>query len=98
MIEMSTFLTVLAMMAVTYSTRIAGFLFLRGRTLGPRLKLVMEAAPGCILISVIAPYFVTGNLADLAALAVMIFCASRMSMLPTVLAGIITAALLRLVM
>ncbi|MDN3714062.1 AzlD domain-containing protein [Paracoccus cavernae] len=55
MIPLSTVLTILAMLAVTYTTRIPGYLFLRDRTISPRLQLMMEAAPGCILISVIAP-------------------------------------------
>ncbi|WP_312529193.1 AzlD family protein [Paracoccus sp. (in: a-proteobacteria)] len=95
MISASTFLTILAMMGVTYATRIAGFLFLRDRTISPRLQLVMEAAPGCILISVIAPHFVTGHPADLLALVITTFCASRFSMLPTVIIAILSAGILR---
>ncbi len=95
MVSASTLLTILAMMAVTYMTRIAGFLFLRDRTISPRLQMVMETAPGCILISVIAPYFVTGHPADLVALVITTFCASRFSMLPTVIIAIISAGLLR---
>lgn len=95
MIALPTLLTVLAMLAVTYTTRIAGFLFLRERNISPRLRLLMEAAPGCILISVIAPHFVTGHPADLAALAVTIFCASRLPMLPTVIIAILAAGLFR---
>lgn len=95
MIPLSTFLTILAMLAVTYTTRIAGYLFLRDRVISPRLQLVMEAAPGCILISVIAPHFVTGHPADLAALAITIFAAARLPMLPTVIIAILAAGLLR---
>lgn len=95
MIPLSTLLTILAMLAVTYTTRIAGFLFLRGRVIGPRLQLVMEAAPGCILISVIAPHFVTGHPADLAALVITMICAARLPMLPTVIIAIVSAGVLR---
>lgn len=98
MIDKMTLLTILAMMAVTYATRITGYLFLRDRTLSPRLQLVMETAPGCILISVIAPHFVTGHPADLIVLALTAFCAARLSMLPTVLIAILTAGLLRQIM
>ena len=98
MIPLSSLLTILAMLAVTYTTRIAGYLFLRDRTISPRLQLVMEAAPGCILISVIAPHFVTGHPADLAALAVTVLCASRLSMLPTVIIAILAAGLFRQIM
>ncbi|AGT11235.1 AzlD family protein [Paracoccus aminophilus] len=95
MIHLSTFLTVLAMLAVTYATRIGGYLFLRDRTISPRLQAVMETAPGCILISVIAPHFATSNPADLAALAVTLLCATRLSMLPTVIIAIVAAGLFR---
>ncbi len=56
--------------AATYLTRIVGFLALRNRTLSKRAVTVMEAAPGCVLISVIAPDFVADKPADLAALAI----------------------------
>lgn len=95
MIPLSTVLTILAMLAVTYTTRIAGYLFLRDRTISPRLQLMMEAAPGCILISVIAPHFVTGHPADLIALVITMVAAVRLPMLPTVIIAIVSAGLLR---
>ncbi|MNV36566.1 hypothetical protein D3C71_1280500 [compost metagenome] len=55
----------------------------------------MEAAPGCVLISVIAPHFVAERPADLIALAITLLAASRLSMLPTVLIGVASAAVLR---
>lgn len=98
MIPLSVLLTILSMMAITYSTRIVGFLFLRDRQIGPRLQAVMEAVPGCIFISVIAPHFVTGKPADLAAMAVAILCATRLSMPATVVISILAAAFFRHVM
>ncbi len=95
MIPLSTVLTILAMLAVTYTTRIAGYLFLRDRTISPRLQLMMEAAPGCILISVIAPHFVTGHPADMIALVITMVAAARLPMLPTVIIAIVSAGLLR---
>ena len=89
---------IVLMAAVTYFTRIAGYLFLRNRSLSPRLAYVMEAAPGCVLITVIAPSFVAKNPADLIALAVTILAASRLSILPTVVIAIVTSGLLRAVM
>ncbi|MHC1671018.1 AzlD family protein, partial [Stenotrophomonas maltophilia] len=52
MIQWSSLLTIVLMAAVTYLTRIIGFLALRNRTPGKRAVTVMEAAPGCVLISV----------------------------------------------
>ncbi|ATQ41610.1 AzlD family protein [Caulobacter mirabilis] len=95
MIDAVTVLTIVLMAAVTYLTRIGGYLLLRDRRLGPRASAVMEAAPGCVLISVIAPAFVSDRPADLIALAVTVLAATRLPMLPTVLIGVATAGLLR---
>ncbi|MCU1091171.1 AzlD family protein [Stenotrophomonas maltophilia] len=95
MIQWSSLLTIVLMAAVTYLTRIIGFLALRNRTLGKRAVTAMEAAPGCVLISVIAPDFVADKPADLAALAITLLAATRLSMLPTVLIGVVSAGLLR---
>lgn len=95
MIEPLTLLTIVLMAAVTYFTRIAGYLFLRNRVLSPRLVTVMESAPGCVLIAVIAPHFVSGHPADLMALAITILAATRLPILPTVVIAIASAGLLR---
>lgn len=95
MIDKLTVLTIVLMAMATYFTRVAGYLALRNRTLSPRLVRVMEAAPGCVLIAVIAPHFVAQRPADLIALAVTLLAASRFSMLPTVLIGVGCAAVLR---
>ena len=95
MIDAATLLTIVLMASVTYLTRIGGYVVLRNRTLNARATAVMEAAPGCVLISVIAPDFVSDNPADLAALAITLLAATRLSMLPTVLIGVASAGLLR---
>lgn len=51
------FLLFSCMLAVTCPTRLIGFFALRNRTLSRRAQTIMEAAPGCVLISVIAPLF-----------------------------------------
>lgn len=93
--EASTLLTLVLMAASTYFTRVIGYLLLRGRTLSPRMQYVMESLPGCVLISVIAPAFVSQRPADLLALVVTLVAASRFSILPTVLVGIGAAGTLR---
>ncbi|WP_046869218.1 AzlD family protein [Microvirga massiliensis] len=95
MISSATVLTILSMASVTYLTRIGGYVLLRNRTLGPRATAVMEAAPGCVLIALIAPNFVSRNPADLLALAVTVMAATRLSMLPTILIAVAAAGLLR---
>jgi uncharacterized membrane protein len=94
-IDATTLLAIVLMAGVTYLTRIGGYVVLRNRTLSARATAVMEAAPGCVLISVIAPAFVSRNPADLLALAITLFAAARLSMLPTVLLGVASAGLLR---
>ncbi|MFA5630830.1 MAG: AzlD family protein [Porticoccaceae bacterium] len=89
-------LVVIVLMAMaTYLTRIGGYLILGDRVLSPRVRTVMDVAPGCVLISVIAPHFATGHPADLISLALTAFAAMRLSLLPTVLIGITSAGILR---
>jgi len=95
MIDPMNVFAILAMAGVTYLTRIGGYVVLRNRTLSPRATAVMEAAPGCVLISVIAPDFVSRNPADLAALAITLAAATRLSMLSTVVIGVASAGALR---
>lgn len=88
-------LTIVLMAAVTYLTRIGGYVFLRNRTFSPRVAAVLESAPGCVLITVIAPHFVSNNPADLVALAITVVAATRLSVLPTVLIAMASAGVLR---
>ncbi|NRP72503.1 hypothetical protein ILFOPFJJ_03401 [Ensifer psoraleae] len=54
MIDPMNLTTILLMALVTYLTRIGGYVFLRNRTLSPKLSTVLERAPGCVLITIIA--------------------------------------------
>ncbi len=90
-----TILTIVLMAMTTWFTRVAGFMLLRERTLGPRVRAVMEAAPGCVLITVIAPHFVTTNPADILGLAIALLAAMRFSLLPTVVISVVATAALR---
>lgn len=89
------FITILGMLCVTYLTRITGYFALRNRTLSPRAQSVLEAMPGAVLISVIAPAFTSTNPADLIALGVTIAVATRGSFLVTVIVAVSAAGLLR---
>ena len=95
MIDPLTVLTIVLMAFVTYVTRASGYPLLRNRTLGRRATAVMEATPGCVLISVIAPHFVSGRPADLLSLAIILLAATRLPVLPTILIGVASAGLLR---
>lgn len=94
MITLDSFLLFYAMLCVTYSTRLIGFFALRNRTLSKRAQAVMEAAPGCVLISVIAPYFVSDKPHELIAIALTVLAASRFSMLVTVIIGVASSGIL----
>ena len=95
MIDQLTLLTILAMASVTYLTRVLGFIALRNRTLSPVVQEVMLAAPGCVLIAVIAPRFVADNPADLLALAITLFAAMSLSLLQVVLVAVVVTGALR---
>ncbi len=89
-------LTIGVMAVATYATRLGGYLFLRNRTLGVRGTAVLGSAPGCVLIAVIAPYFVSTRPADLIALAATAAAvAARLPMLVVVLGAILVDGALR---
>lgn len=91
------YLAILLIASSTYLIRIGGYFFLRNRHLSPRAEKVMEAVPGCVLISVIAPEIFSGNLATSLAVMVTFLATLRFSLLPTVLIAIAATALFRAV-
>ena len=96
MIHSATLSAILLIAATTYLTRILGYVLLKNKTLSAKQRQILEVVPGCVLISVIAPYFVRDNPADLIAIAVALLAASRFSLLPTVAVSMASAAVLRL--
>ena len=95
MIHSTTLVAILVVAATTYLTRILGYVLLKNKTLSNKQRKILEVVPGCVLISVIAPYFVKDNVADLLAIAITLLAASRFSLLPTVVISMLSAALLR---
>ena len=96
MIPIANLMTIALMALATYFTRIAGYVLLRNRELSPRARVMMESAPGCVLISVIAPHFVSHRPADLVALAIMVVAAAmRWPMLPVMALGVASTWFLR---
>ena len=98
MIHGTTLVAILLVAATTYLTRILGYVLLKNKTLSNKQRKILEVVPGCVLISVIAPYFVKDNVADLLAIAITLIAASRFSLLPTVVISMLSAALLRTVL
>ena len=89
--NLAEFLTILAM---TYSTRLLGWLFLKNRRFSVRTQALLEAAPGCVMVSIAAPFFFTTNPAHLCALAVAILVSRKYGLAWTVAACVATAAVL----
>ena len=98
MIHSTTLVAILLVAATTYLTRTLGYVLLKNKTLSNKQRKILEVVPGCVLISVIAPYFVKDNVADLLAIAITLIAASRFSLLPTVVISMLSAALLRTVL
>ena len=92
MIQMSTFIAILLVALTTYCARILGYVLLKNKTLNNRQRKILEVIPGCVLISMITPYFLRDDPADLIAIMSTLFAAS---LLPTILISMASAAILR---
>lgn len=95
MIHLPTVIAILCVALTTYSTRIIGYLLLKNRKLSKKTIQILQVIPGCVLVSVIAPYFVSDNPANLIAIAITFLAACYLSLLPTVVISIIATGLLR---
>lgn len=91
-------LTIVLMAVVTYFTRVAGFLLVEKINLSKRALAVLEIAPACVLISVIAPRFVSDKPSEILALGLTVLLASRYSLLTTVIGAVVITAVLRAIL
>ncbi|GAB3045036.1 AzlD family protein [Acinetobacter apis] len=96
MIHLDTVIAILVVALTTYSTRVLGYMLLKHRTLSPRQKKVLDIVPGCVLISVLAPYFVPHSWVDLLAITATFIVSIRFSLLPAVVLSMLSTALLRM--
>jgi uncharacterized membrane protein len=90
---------ILGMAAATYATRISGLYLMRGITLTGRIKAALDALPPAILMAVIAPTILATGWAE--STAALICAASAMLRLPlivTILAGVVSVVLLRMIL
>lgn len=87
--------TVVLMGAATYATRVLGYLWLGERVPSARVRALMQTAPGCVLVAVIAPNVATTHPADLLGLGITLLAASRLPVLPTVVIAVVGTGLLR---
>ncbi|MEQ4705991.1 MULTISPECIES: AzlD family protein [Providencia] len=87
--------TILLMAFSTFAIRCAGYIILRNRNLSPKIQQIIEAVPGCVLLTVITPYFATSSPVNLLALVISIVATSRFSLLPVVIISVVSTAVLR---
>ncbi|AXY60432.1 AzlD family protein [Acinetobacter sp. WCHAc010052] len=95
MIHIPTLIAIICVALTTYSTRVLGYLLLKNKKLSKRTTQILQVIPGCVLVSVIAPYFVSDNPANLIAIIITLLAACYLSLLPTVLISIVATGFLR---
>lgn len=96
--ELRVVLTILGMSAVTYATRAGGIWAIERIDVSDRSETALEAIPGAILISLIAPELVTGGVPEWgAALAVLVVAVRTGSIILAMGVGIGVVWLLRTV-
>ncbi|ATY42716.1 AzlD family protein [Acinetobacter baumannii] len=98
MLEWSHVVIILGMAITTYLTRIIGFFLLRNRKLSTRTQFVLDNIAGCVMLSIIAPVFVSGEPATLLGLIATLLASMWFSLLPTVLIGVVITGLGRYVL
>lgn len=94
-----TILAILGMALATYATRASGPYLIRGVVVKGRLKAALDALPPAILMAVIAPTILTTGLAEsIAAVLTAAVAFMRAPLVVTVLTGVISVVLLRMVL
>ena len=93
----TTALTIALMAVVTYLTRITGLFIAERFELAGRTKAAFDAIPAAVLTAVIAPTLLTTGVAESLAGAVTILAAFRLPLLGTVVVGVVSVVVLRLI-
>lgn len=89
------FIVILGMLCATYSTRLIGWLVLRNRPISATTQRILDAAPGCVMISIVAPAFMTTDWVTLVTLFATVLVAFRAGLATTILFGVAFNALLQ---
>lgn len=93
---LGTLLVILVMAVVTLATRWGGLFIMSFVPIGPRVRRFISAMSSSVLVAVLAPQALTGDLgARLALLATGLTMLVLKKPLPAIAAGIVTAALCR---
>jgi uncharacterized membrane protein len=94
-IDRQTALTIVAMAAVTYATRIGGLVLHDRLKVGPRARAALDAIPPVVLVAVIAPSLLATGWRETVASAVTIIAATRLPLIATVGVGVVAVVALR---
>ncbi len=91
-------LAIIGMALATYATRASGLYLMRGITVRGRLKAALDALPPAILMAVIAPTILATGIAETMAAAITAAAAIlRLPLVVTILIGVASVVVLRLV-
>lgn len=96
-VDPTTLTAILGMAIVTYLTRAGGYWLVGRVTLGARAQAALDAVPGAVLISVIAPMALATGWPETVAAIVAVLAALRLPLLAAVAVSVAAVALLRLV-
>lgn len=88
-------LAILAMAAVTFATRVAGFLLPARPQLSPRWQAAFEAIPAAVLVAVVAPTILATGWRETLASLIAMAAATRAPLIGVVTIGVAAIVLLR---
>lgn len=97
-VDPNTFLSIVAMAIATIATRIGGLVLIRFVAIGEAQRRALEAIPPAVLMAVIAPTALVTGPAETIATVVTALVAMRLPLLAAVAAGVVTVAILRMVL
>lgn len=90
---------ILACAIATFATRVGGHLILsRFGKINHRVEAALDAVPTAVLAALVAPALISKGWAETGAVLIAVLVASRFSMIPTVLIGLASVVLLRMVL
>ncbi len=97
-VHLTTLLAIIGMGLATYASRISGLLLMRGVVVKGRLKAALDAVPPAVLMAVITPtVFMSGKAEAMAGVATAAAAFFRLPLLATILAGVASVVVFRMV-
>ncbi len=97
-LQLSTLIAIIGMALATYATRVAGLFLMRHVNVKGRTKAAFDALPPAILMAVIAPTIIATGFAETLAAAITASSAFlRLPMIVTIVIGMASVVLLRMI-